>query len=1358
MTRHKAYTKIPFAALFFAATLISPALHALNIPDYRFHTMPETSYYGGIHSIAKDSVGRMWFSGYDALFMYNGTSFVRMTDLVTNLSPNSYWSYGQVITDNRKGLYVGTNQGLLRFDYRKLEFEFVLEGNIGSVTANNDGTVWLIRNNGIESFSPERLPAVTRYPMPPEMSAPGRTLTLVCTKEYVYAASGGDLYRLNRETGQYVLFASVGGGSCVIRDVMECNGSVYVLTLMDGLYECDGNGRIGRYFRLPLEYEKSAGAKELHLDSQGIIWVATQSGLLLLEPLTASTQLLRSDLHYPYSLPNNSVWSIFPDPDGGIWVGTYGGKLAYMTFADNGVDYFKATPGGLNHPIVSCFEEDTEGNLWIGTEGGGINRWDRRDGRFVYYTQESRCGLTSNMIKKLWHDGNDRLLVSAFNGGMRVFDERQGRFSDLHMNHPASGQPLSVYDFAKEGDRGIWLTDPDAELMYKDASTGRVETVRLTDAQGNAVRIHIETLFHDERGNLWLVGHDGAYVVDPATRRILKRHYIAEAPYSVNNLCSYCVTSDSDIWFGTRGGGVNLLRRNGSYVNFRDRNGEGLEGKTVFGILEDTPSKDVWFSTNDGLYYYDHTDGVIRKSQIDIPNRCGAYYVRACYKTSKGEMLFGGTDGFILFTPGKIKYNDQKPKVYFTDLLINSRPAVPGAKNSPLEKAISTLSYRGGEGDVIELSHRQSNFEIRFSANSYLNAEKNQYAYRLLGHSERWSLLPQGQKAVQFFNLPAGNYVFEVKAANNDGLWGDEVSALGFRVHPSPFLSRWAYLVYAALLSAVAYFIWRYFTNKKIFEQRLELERIKEQNMKQLTQARINFFTNISHDLKTPLTLVVDPLKQLKEHLPANAPGNAYVHLIEKNVGRIQRMISQLLQFREIESQKITLNRQPGDLIRFIDSIFSLFEFYANKKGIETGFNSQYESFYTKFDHDVIEKIFTNLFSNAIKYASENGYVGVRIYPARQDQRPESAPPAAGTEYIAFTVTNTGAEIPDDKKEAIFESFNHLSDRRPQFESSSGLGLAIVKELVGNLNGTITLRSGNSKVAFTVVLPFTLNAEKTDSAAESYEYTVSEIDNLLTESDVMAQRPARPQGVQHRGHRGRPQPAELPRTTAVETLQRIHRGKRQRRHRQSGENLPPDRHHRPDDARSRRLRGMPLAAFEHQDQPYPGDHAFGPGQKHRKQDQGAGMRSQRVHRQALRYGFPAQTGCQPHPHPAGTQGALQQEVHRRTVEDHHFVDGRGTAEKGDELHRTEHGQQRLQRGLVRVGHVDRTHAPLPEDQRHHGHVDQGVHHGRPAETVGPAAPGVGPDHLRDLGPDGIRQSQIFQHLFQTAFRTDPIRI
>lgn len=639
--------------LLLAALLAVAVARGFDIADYRFHPMPETSYYGGIHSIAKDSVGRIWFSGYDALFMYNGSSFVRMNDRVAELSPSSFWLYGQVVTGRHRTLYVGTNQGLLGFDYRMQRFETVLDGNIGSVMSDSDGTIWLIRNNGIESFDPERTPALRSYSLPDKIAADGSNLSLMCFDRHVYVSVGGRLFRLDPHTGQYELFTVLGTGKPLIRDVVEFNGSVYVLTLMDGLYECDAAGCVLRYFKLPTEYEKSAGAKELFLDSAGIIWVATQSGLMLLDPRNDTTRLLRSNLHYPYSLPNNSVWSVYPDPDGGVWVGTYGGKLAYMTFSDSTVDcYFKATPGGLNNPIVSCFEEDEQGNLWIGTEGGGVNYWDRQNDRFVYYTQENRSGITSNMIKKLRYDAADnRLLVSVFNGGMNAFDARHGRFVELPMHHPGSSKPLCVYDFVREKDEGFWMVDPDTELMYMDAETHVVENVRFTDETGNPLRMRIETLFHDKRGNLWLVTYEGAYVVDVHTRRILKRYYIEDAPYSVNQLCSYCITSDSDIYFGTRGGGVNRLSRDGRYVNFKDRNGCGLDGKMVFGILEDTPSKNIWFSTNDGLYYYDHAAGTLNKSQIDSPDRCGAYYVRSCYKTSKGELLFGGTDGFILFSP-----------------------------------------------------------------------------------------------------------------------------------------------------------------------------------------------------------------------------------------------------------------------------------------------------------------------------------------------------------------------------------------------------------------------------------------------------------------------------------------------------------------------------------------------------------------------------------------------------------------------------------------------------------------------------------------------------------------------------------
>lgn len=1065
--------------------LSNPGL-SLNTSNYRFHTMPETSYYGGIHSITKDSIGRIWFSGYDALFVYNGNSYNQMNDQVTALSPDSYWSYGDVITDSNKQLYVATNQKLLRLNYQTNSFETVLNGNISLLTSDEDGTIWLVRDGKFESFNPDKLPDINNYPS----ISPLYISALICGKEYIYIASTGKLYRIHKKTGQYSLFSVVGDENHIVKDVIEYKESVYVLTHMDGLYKCDTNGKVIKQYNLSSGRNKSAIAKKLYIDSSNILWIATQSGLFLLEPSTEEIRLLQSNLHYTYSLPNNSVWSIFPDPDGGVWIGTYGGKLAYKTFFDNGVDYFKATPGGLNHPIVSCFEEDINGNLWIGTEGGGINHWNRNTDNFSYYTQENKTGITSNMIKKMRYDKElDILQISAFNGGMEQLDNKQQRFIDMQMYYPGTSLQLNIYDFIMEGDSGIWMTDPDSQLMYHNKKKGISTWFPLFDNNGNQIDMFIETLFRDVDNKLWLITRTGAYIVDINTKRIIKHHYINDAPNPVNNLCSFCITSDGDIWFGTRGGGINKLNKDGSYINFNEK--DGLYGKTVFGILEDTPSKDMWFSTNDGLYYYDYKNKELIKSQIDNLDLCGAFYVRSCFKTSKGEMLFGGTDGFIIFTPEKIKYNNQKPKVFFTDFLINNETVVPNAKNSPLTKDISTMSYNKSNNNKIKLSYKQSNIEICVSANSYLQAEKNQYAYRMLGLADQWNILPPGQKAIQFFNLPAGEYLFEVKAANNDGLWGDEVSGLCFIVHPSPFLSIWAYIVYFLIILSIAYFIWRYFTNKKIFRHQLEMEQLKEQNMQKLTQARINFFTNISHDLKTPLSLVIDPLKQLKEFLPDDQSSNAniYVHLIEKNVNRIQRMISQLLQFREIESQKITFNLQPGDFIQYIRDIFSLFELYANKKGIETDIISDAESFHTKFDHDAIEKIFTNLFSNAIKYTDENGFLGVKI-----DTK-------TNTGHISVSITNTGTGIPDDKKDEIFDSFKRLTSGKPAFEESTGLGLSIVRELVNSLNGKVTLQSGESQVTFTVTLPLTLNTEKTNNNVVSYEYTISEIDNIISQSE-----------------------------------------------------------------------------------------------------------------------------------------------------------------------------------------------------------------------------------------------------------------
>ena len=346
-----------FSFLFFTSTI------AINISNYRFHTMPETSYYGGIHSITKDSIGRVWFSGYDALFVYDGNSYTSMNDLATHFFPRSYWSYGQVITDSTKKLYVCTNHGLLKFNYQKKDFELVLKGNIGSATSGDDGTIWLVRNGRIESFNPAKIPHVVYYPLPSDIVISN----IIYFNKQLYVASTGKLYKLNTRTKRYSLFSTIGDESHVIKDVLEYNGLIYILTHMNGLYECNQHGKILKHYNLLHKYDKSASAKKLYLDSSNIIWVATQSGLFLLNPLTGEMDLLRFNIFEIFSLPNNSVWSIYPDSDGGVWIGTYGGKLAYMTFFDNNVNYYKSTSGGLNHPIVSCFEEDRSGNLCSST-------------------------------------------------------------------------------------------------------------------------------------------------------------------------------------------------------------------------------------------------------------------------------------------------------------------------------------------------------------------------------------------------------------------------------------------------------------------------------------------------------------------------------------------------------------------------------------------------------------------------------------------------------------------------------------------------------------------------------------------------------------------------------------------------------------------------------------------------------------------------------------------------------------------------------------------------------------------------------------------------------------------------------
>lgn len=1072
-------------------TLLFQSVFAIDISKYRFHIMPETSYYGGIQSIAKDSLGRMWYTGPDALFMYDGNSFYQLDDVVFAIKPKGKWGYGSIVRDKTGNLFLSSGHGLLKFNYQKFSFEVVVDGIIRSLCLHNDGKLYMFSGDSLKSYDP-KTQKVEGFRLPKNQSYNN----IVSLNGNVFVTQEAALFKVQMNSRRLLPFANFGATTNAINDGLVFGGAYYFLTHRGGIHVTDAAGNLMKRIPVVVAGNQTMLSKKIYIDQTGIIWVATQAGLFFYDPVKETSSFLRMNLNDAFSLPNNSIWTISPDPHQGVWIGTYGGKIAYCSLYDSQVRYFNPSPGGLNHPIISSFQEDHLGNIWIGTEGGGLNYWNRQSDTFKHFLKSKSNSPNSNMIKRLKFDQeNKRLSVSAYSGGVAYYDMNASAFRSLDFISPESKQPLTVYDYVLDQQGTWWMSDPDKTFFYRKRANSAIELVRVIGNNGKPINLEVEALYFDNQNNLCLVTHQGYYVVQPNTLKVIKHYLIKDPSYSANYLCSFLIASNGDLWLGTLGKGINVLKKDGSYVNYSATS--GFAAKMVFGILEDEVSKNIWLSTSDGLYFYDSRTKKFEKARFYQENSCGSFYIRSAYKTAKGEMLFGGTNGFMLFNPAQLNKNPQKPKVFFTGFFVNNIQVTANSNPSLLAKDISSVSNQ--KENRIQLANSQSNVEIRFSANSYLSANKNQFAYRMKGLGEKWQISHANQKSVQFLNLPSGDYTFEIKASNNDGLWGDEISRLYIHVDPPFFLSWWAYCFYFAASLALLFFIARYYTNKKVFKERLALEALKERNMRELNQARTDFFTNISHDLKTPLTLVIQPLKQLKETLATNDSAVGYMGLIEKNVSRIQRMISQLLRFREIESQKITLNPQVGDFINFVKDLFGLFELYANKKQIETNIAAHKDNLYVAFDYDVIEKILTNLFSNALKYTPNKGYVGVRIYSStnQEKERLTDRIDEQEAEYVSIEVLNSGDGFSEEQIATLFTSFNRLSSQRPTFEESSGLGLAIVKELVEVLNGKIWMVNKADKVSFTIMLPLMKQAGSGDMQSTVYDYTISEIDDIV---------------------------------------------------------------------------------------------------------------------------------------------------------------------------------------------------------------------------------------------------------------------
>jgi signal transduction histidine kinase/DNA-binding response OmpR family regulator len=581
----------------------------------------------------------------------------------------------------------------------------------------------------------------------------------------------------------------------------------------------------------------------------------------------------------------------------------------------------------------------------------------------------------------------------------------------------------------------------------------------------NSVRSgYISELMEDKEGNLWVGTAFGIDVLDAATGQF--RHYgnVAGNPASLSNDNVISIFEDSRgfLWVGTREG-LNLLdRRRQTFSTFRTA--DGLPDNTILTILEDN-DHNLWLSTPSGLSNMIVSPDAhhVGRYSFRYKNYDESYGLQgrefnenAALKTRTGELLFGGAGGFNLFDPQQLGASARNPVLVLTDLqLFNKTVGIgePFNGHTPLPQSIT-------ESREITLRYNENVFSIGFAVLDLLNAEKVKYAYKLEPFNKDWLVSDDKTRKAVYTNLDPGKYTFKVRTANDEGAWNDQALELGITILPPFWKTPLAYTLYVLLLAGILVLARRMILQRAHMRFALEQERKEAHRLHELDRMKTRFFTNVSHEFRTPLSLILTPLDKIIKHT-RDPQEQDQLHLIHRNARRLLNMVNQLLDFRKLEMQELRLNAVSGDIVPFIRELSFSFTDMAGKKNIDFSFHSELHSLPVSFDQDKLERILFNLLSNAFKFTPEHGRVEVALALAPGSPR-----------HLRLIVKDTGIGIDKDQREKIFERFFQSDLPGSMLNQGSGIGLSITREFVKLHDGVIRVESEPGQGScFTVLLP-----------------------------------------------------------------------------------------------------------------------------------------------------------------------------------------------------------------------------------------------------------------------------------------------
>ena len=1010
---------------------------------YKFRTMSPDGgfYYDGIKAIEQDIEGFIWVMMDYELYRFDGYHYKKYYPYFASIAPTKRWIFNNIASDASGHLYVNTNNGLYRYKRISDRFEKIYDA-VSQVKVDKADNVWIRSKNKWSILDSNTGEVNTPYY---DEKIPVYSNPVFCLhNQDLYTFIYREIYRYNYAESRFVLcFTLPNTGSGYIRFAQTHMGKLWVFIDKDGLYKIDlSSFKIEDHYKPLPEYDDSS-LRAFHVDKKGNIWLGTINGLYILNPSSRELSLYKHSGTDPFSLPNNSIWEIYEDRQDNVWIGTYSGTLSYVNVNENhAFRTYHTQNSGLNYAPVSAFAEEQD-YIWIGTEGGGINRMDKINGEISGFTLPNN--VTSKNVKSLVIDAGRNLWISTFRGGLDLYDSRQNKAINYKHSKKDSCS-LLVDDIRKtvlEGDSGMWISYQyhKPEISYFSFHSKSFTHFSLDSIHDYA---YLFDILRQGEKTLWAISNEALYQMDTHTRAVEK---IIPNDSTYLGLFTFCLDDSGNIWIGTIGNGLIKFDTNTShFISLKNVLQQDIY--SIYSICYDNGN--VWMGTDNGLFCYNIADNQLMRFDKRENTQGQVYYPLASMKGRDGLLYFGGTNGFTVINPKNISYNSYKPKAIISDFFIDHQAVHP---NYTLNDTLN----------CIILDYDQVNFGFQFSSDNYHIPEKNRFKYRLKGYSDSWITTNAQQRTVMYSKVPAGTYYFEVYAANNDGIWSDKPAVIKVIRKVAPWVSLPAYFLYVLTVIGITYLMYHHYAEKKKLEMLLYQENIEKDQKEQIHQAQLRFFTNISHDFRTPLSLILAALDKLRRE----GLKEYYYRILNGNVQRLLNLVNELMDFRTVENGMMKLELQPLDINRFIKEIANDFIDYARQRNIDFQILCD-ESMPTDvyIDKNIVEKIVMNLLNNAFKYTPDRGSIilETRCRKAFTSLYKNSYTVGESTnDVFSIIVSDTGVGISRESISSVFERFYKVNTVNADSHLGTGIGLALVKSLVLLQKGTISIHSEREK-------------------------------------------------------------------------------------------------------------------------------------------------------------------------------------------------------------------------------------------------------------------------------------------------------